>query len=440
MTTPARPVRSDIPALHADIAPSGALQRERRALYQFATELLPGGRPQILDPDVIDSPLARNHIGDVLAGRASLTYSALVGTGAVADAASRVHNLWVASRPEANTLLAAALDTVGSELSRQEAGFESPRLLTETDGERFISALRVLSDGVALARSVNPELIDDLLVHVALVGVLDPQCAGRLASASLRTFPGLVLLKSSQSSIEVAEALVHEGAHQKLFDLAITHDLLNADSHQCPPFHPPWGPKESLWPLEQTLAACHAYACMARFDLDAGVMAGIRVVGHNSLLPVASERSELLGQWLLDKGDHLGDDAHILLNGLLGRWPRTSRITEVLPRQVTADYVINRQLEFRRCGSSNRVLVGCPSQPPQLCWVSDEAATVIELLAQSSLEEVTKTFAQQWRVNQSDAAGRLSAVLSDLCVAGLLSSRGTKSRDSVGGGRNAGCC
>jgi hypothetical protein len=428
MTTPAGPARCDIPALHAAIAPSGGLQRERRALYQFATELVQAGCPQRLDPDVIDSPLARNHIGDMLAGRTSLTHSALVGISAVADAASRIQDLWVASRPEANTLLAAALATVGAELCRQKAGFESPRLLTETDGERFTSALCVLSDGVVFARSISPDLIDDLLVHVALVGVLDRQCAGRLASASLRTFPGLVLLRNPQSNIEVAEALVHEGAHQKLFDLAITHDLLNADSYQCPPFHPPWR-LESIWPLEQTLAAFHAYACIARFAHDAGAMMVPHKVGPHSLLPVASARCEILGQWLLDKGDYLGADARTLLNGLMGRQPQKFRITEALPRQVAADYVINEQLEFRRCGDPHRVLVGSRSQPPQLCWVSDEAATVIRLLAQSNLEEVTNIFAERWQTNRLDAARRLSPVFLDLCVAGLIKVSNTVGRD-----------
>jgi len=430
MTTQARPVRCDIPALHAAIAPSDALQRERRALYQFATELLQDSRPQVLDLDLADSPLARSHIGDALAGRASLTYSALVGISAIADAASRVPDIRVASRPEANTLLEAALSAIGAELRRQEGACPSPRLLTGEDGRRFTSALCVLSDGVALARSVNPELIDDLLVHVALVGILDSRSAGGLASASLRAFPGLVLLKNPQSSIEVAEALVHEGAHQKLFDLAITHDLLNASSYRCPPFHPPWGPEESRWPLEQALAAWHAYACIACFAHDAGVLAGDRKVGPDSLLMVASERSEILGQWLLHKGDYLGADAHTLLSGLTGRQPRTSPIAEDVPRQMAADYVIDKRLEFRRCGYPNRVLVGSRrSQPPQLCWVSDEAATVIELLAQSSLHDVTNVFAQRWRVNQSEAADRLHPVLSDLCVAGLVEISNTTGRD-----------
>lgn len=430
MTTSARTVRCDIPALHAAIAPSGALQRERRALYQFATELLQGGGPRVLDLDVIDSPLARNHIGDALAGRTSLRRAALVGISAMAEATSRVQNLWIASRPQANTLLAAALDTVGTELCREQGACQSPWLLTEEDGERFTSALCVLRDGVALARSISQELIDDLLVHIALVGVLDLQSTGRLASASLRAFPGLVLLKSPQSSIEAAEALIHEGAHQKFFDLAITHDLLNADSYQCPPFHPPWRPEGSLWPLEQTLAACHAYACIARFAKDVGVVGEDHKVEPNSLLPVASQRCEILGEWLMDKAGYLGADAHTLLNGVLGRRPNTHPTAEVLPMQVPAvNYVTDMQLEFRRCGYADRVLVGSRSQPPRLCWVSDEAATVIGLLAQSSFEEVANIFAQRWRVNPGDAAGRLHPVLTDLCVAGLVKVSNTTGRD-----------
>ncbi|MGH3608897.1 MAG: aKG-HExxH-type peptide beta-hydroxylase, partial [Pseudonocardiaceae bacterium] len=226
MTTPSLHsfAAHDIPAMHAAIATPSVLQRERRALYQLAAELLEHGDPPVLDLDVIDSPLARHRIGDALAGHANFVSSMLVGINALAASSSAAHDLRVVSRPEANTLLAAALRAVGAEL---EPAFCRPALLTEADGERFTSALAMLSNGVALARSVS-ELIDDLLAHIALVGVLDPEFAGRLVSASPRAYPGLVLLKTPRSSIAVAEALVHEGAHQKLFDLAITHDLLSA--------------------------------------------------------------------------------------------------------------------------------------------------------------------------------------------------------------------
>jgi hypothetical protein len=428
MTTPARTVQCDIPALHAAIAPSTTVQRERRALYQLATELLEDGSPPVMSLDVIDSPLARHHIGDALAGRASFTCSTLVGISAIADP-SDGQGLRVASRPEANILLAEALETVGVELRRQQAASTPPELLTMADGERFTSALAVLRDGVALARSVNPELIDDLLAHIALVGLIDPQRAGRLASASPRAFPGLVLLKSPRSSIEVAEALVHEGAHQKFFDLAITHDFLNANSDRCPPFHPPWAPKERLWPLEQTLAACHAYFCLARFAHDARLTAKAQVPGPDSLLPMASKRSGILGRWLLGKGDYLGTDAHHLLDGLLGRPPRIARTSENRSSPVIADYVFDARLEFRRCSSLDRVLVGRPSCPPQLYWVSEDAATVLELLARNSLDEVTDTLAQRWRVPHFNATHRLTALLSDLYVSGLVKIGG-----SPGGG------
>lgn len=398
-------------------------------MYQLAVELLEPGGPQELDLDVIDSPLARHHIGDALAGRTSLVRSALVGISAVAATSGGAGDLRVVSRPEANTLLAGALDTVGAELRRQQAESGPPGLLTTADGERFNSALAVLRAGVALARSLSPDLIEDLLAHVALVGVIDPQCAGRLASASPRTFPGLVLLKGPQSIIEVAEALVHEGAHQKLFDLAITHDLLNVNSDRCPPFHPPWAPKERRWPLEQTLAAWHAYVCLAWFAHDAGVTPEACLLGPDSLLPVAAERSRILGQWLLDKGDHLGADALMLLDGLIGRRPRTAHLPASCSSAVAADYVIDTPLKFRRCGSPDRVLVGYPSRPPQFYWVSDDAAAVLELLPHKSLDDVAHTFAQRWQVQQPDATNRLTALLSDLYVSGLVTMR-----DTAGGG------
>ncbi|MGH4014416.1 MAG: PqqD family peptide modification chaperone [Pseudonocardiaceae bacterium] len=421
-TTPATgSQQTDIPALHATIAPSSVLHGERRTLYQLAADLLEGACSRVLDPDVIDSPLTRKQIGDALAGRSRLACSQLVGISTLAAADSAVHNLRVASRPEANTLLAEALDHIGAELWRQQETSGPPRLLTETDGERFTSALAVVRDGVALAQSFSPELSEDLLTHVALVAILNPQRAGGLASGSSRAVPGLVVLKAS-SSVDVAEALVHEGAHQKLFDLAITHDLLSADSDRCPPFHPPWAPKDRRWPIEQTLAACHAYACLARFWQDIDPPTGAVMVGADSLLPVASERSEIIGQWLLDKGDHLGPDAHTLLKGMLGQRPRTASTAERCSDASAANYVIDTALELRRCGS-DRVLVGRPSRPPQLYWVSEDAAGLLELLKYKPLDELIDTFAQRWCVPKSDARNRVTALLSDLSASGLVTAK-----------------
>jgi hypothetical protein len=430
MTTPPldRSATCDIPAVHAAIASRSALRRERRALYRLAAELLERGSPHRLDIDIIDSPLARHHIGDALAGRTNLVRSALVGINAVATTGCGAHNLRIASRPDANTLLAPAWATIGAELARQHAAGEPPRLLTEADGEHFNSALALIRSGIALARSVSPELSDDLFAHIALVGVINPRCAGRLVSASPRALPGLVLLKAPQSSIEVAEALVHEGAHQKLFDLAITHDLLNVESDRCPPFHPPWTPKGHLWPLEQALAACHAYVCLARFHHDLGSTASTHQLGAESLLLVASERSKILGKWLLDKGDHLGADASRLLDSLIGRRPRNSpAMSSPSGDLAPTDYVIETQLVFRRCGSPGRVLVGRSSSPPQLYWVSDDAAALLKALERKPIDQIIGEFAQRWHVQRFNAAQRLTEILSDLYASGLVTVRDTAS-------------
>lgn len=427
MPTSPRTPTSDIPAIHAAIATPSALRRERRALYQFAIELLrpdssqqPG--PDVLDPDVLDSPVARHQLGEALAGRVVLSEADLVPLGALSRPDTAVEGIDVASRPVANTLLARALETVWAELGRQRAAAGPAALLTEDYGELFASALAVLRAGATLARTVSPELADDLFGHIALVGIVDPQRAGRLASASPRNFPGLVLLETP-SRLAAAEALMHEGAHQALFDLAITHDLLNAASDRGPSFHPPWRP-EHRWPIEQTLAACHTYCCLARFEQDLRTSGQTDVVGTDSLLPHARARSEILGQWLVDNGDYLGADAHTLLAALLGYAPRELPAVESSSSVLPADYTVDTELEVRRCGSASRVLVGRPSRPPELYWVSADAATFLELARHKPLDQVVDMLARQWQLSHCDATDRLVVLLADLRTTGLVTLKG----------------
>lgn len=414
--------RRDIPALHAAIVPVHLLHEQRRALYRLATTLLQGDHSRMLDLDVLDNPLTRKHIGDALAGRRSLDCSRLAGIGALADAARTAHGLPVTNRPDANTLLADVLTGIGAELGVRHPTCGPPQLLTENDGERFDSALAVVRDGIALAKSVSPELMADLLPHIALLGIVDAQRAGGLASASSRTVPGLVLLESPRSSLAVAEALVHEGAHQKLFDLAITHDLLNSASDRCPPFEPPWPPAGRRWPLEQSLAACHAYCCLAVFAQHTAA-AGLRpAISADSLLPHARARSTTLGQWLLDNGDCLGSDAHTLLEGLLGRRPRRTA-ERYCPAATAGEYIVGTGLLVHRFGSSDRVLIGQPVVPPQLYWVSAHAATLLELLGHKPLDEVADTLAERWQLSRIAATDRMTTLLAELCASGLVRPR-----------------
>ncbi len=89
------------------------------------------------------------------------------------------------------------------------------------------------------------------------------ETSGGVVSASSRYVPGIVLIDEPALPIEVAEALVHEGAHEKFFDLAITREFLDARAEDAEVFETSWS--HARWPLEQTFAAWHAYTCLAQF-------------------------------------------------------------------------------------------------------------------------------------------------------------------------------
>lgn len=379
MTTPLSTGRTtrDIPSVHAAIAPVGVLTGARRALYQLAWELLgPGAGAAVeLGTDVLDNPVARGRLGAALGTGEPVAADELPPLGAVVGEGGRIPagpvELAVASSAGAGELLAGALSAVGAELARLGQDGGGPRLLTEASGAAFPAALGLVREGVALARSTSPELLDDLLPHIGLLGIIDPAGAGRLGSASTRHYPGLVLIPAPGSASEVAEALVHEGAHQKFFDLAITGRMLTAESDRCPPFEVCWPPAGRCWPMEQTLAAAHAYACLARFAADAGSAGGLHAFGPDSLLPVAAERGRLLGDWLLDRGEWLGVDAHTLLAGLHGRRPAGGPCQAAPPTQaLDAGWTVRRY--GSGAGGAGRAVAGRRpvAGPPELYFVN----------------------------------------------------------------------
>ena len=188
-----------------------------------------------------------------------------------------------------------------------------PQPLTEADGERFDAAFEVVCAGVQLLRRLVPATADDLLAHVSMLAVLKRETSGGVVSASSRYVPGIVLIDEPSTPIEVAEALVHEGAHEKFFDLAITREFLDARAEDAEWFETSWS--HARWPLEQTFAAWHAYTCLAQFFTSCGA----EQLGADSLLPKARERAERSAKWLLAHEVDLRADARRLLHGLMGQ-------------------------------------------------------------------------------------------------------------------------
>lgn len=358
----------EIRRLHASFGRVDEIVERRRTIYRLTLELASvrdGIADGLLDAAVVDNPAVRAHLAGVLGGTGDLDLRqvrALDGP-VVADVGGS--SLRLTAGAETARSLREALERLGADLD--DPGFaDRADALVLAGSAAFDAVERTVVEGVELARDIAPELVDDLVPHVALLAVLHADAAGRLGSASVREFPGLVLLPEPRISLEVAEALVHEGAHQKFFDLAMTADVL-----AVPPverFSPPWSGDGAAWPFEQCVAAFHAYCCLAAFAerLPADV-----ALHDYSLLPVAHERAEVIGDWLADRGAHLGVDGQAFVGGLRREGftaaPASSTVVEAVARMSDSP----EQIARRRCG--DRTLVLQLTRPAALLWMPAEA-------------------------------------------------------------------
>lgn len=365
----------DATEVHAALAPADALLAERRALYQLAVELFAPGTPALPDHR-LDNPLFRFRVGEALADRIPFDPNA---HDDLDDVVTELDGpLKVASGADANARLAHALGVIHGQSG---APGRPPRVLTEADGESFQDAMGLVETGLARLRAVSPGLARDLLPHTALVVILDPETSNGLVSASSRLFPGMILIDRPSCPYDVAEALVHEGAHQKFFDLAITHDFLAAEMHDRV-FTPSWS--GAHWPLEQVIAAFHAYALLAQFAEDVTSSGDRDQLGRNSLLSFARTRETEIGHWLLGAEESLECDARWLLRTFLRQDNHLVRVPESKNSVADGRYELKPFVRMARM-ATGRVLLASPGHPPQLLWLNDNAADVVNRLGQEPL-------------------------------------------------------
>jgi hypothetical protein len=393
-------------ALHAAIAPAEALVDERRTLYRLAAGLFAPGTQ--LSDNLLDHPIVRYEIGRALAGKGDLDPELLhrVAVMRVRDA-----GLPVAADPRAADLLEAPLRIIAPPGA-------SPRPLTDADGERFEAALAVVADGVRLLRRLAPETADDLLAHVSMLALLNKETSGGVVSASSRYVPGIVLIDEPATPMEVAEALVHEGAHEKFFELAITREFLDARAEDVDFFETSWS--HARWPLEQTFAAWHAYSCLAQFHESCGD----EPLGSFSLLPKARERADEIGRWLISHEDDLRPDARWLLGALTGE--RTGAESADLDRGTSIGHHVRfgvlPDVRFER-SVTGRAVVGRLAQPPEIYWLTPDAGWVLALLGngdKASFGHVLASAVQEWGVESGSAARRLTIALHFLMAASII--------------------
>ncbi|GGN16718.1 hypothetical protein GCM10011609_67000 [Lentzea pudingi] len=405
-------------ALHAVLSPAVTLVDERRALYRLGLDLFAPDAE--LSDNLADHPIVRYEIGRALAGESGLDPARLIEVAAMSV---RDVGIAVAADPAAADVLEAPLRIVAPPNTR-------PQPLTEVDGDRFETALAIVAEGVRLFRELAPAMAEDLLGHVSMLAVMKRETSGGVVSASTRYVPGIVLIDEPSVPMEVAEALVHEGAHEKFFDMAITKDFLDSGAEDADYFQTSWS--GARWPLEQTFAAWHAYSCLAQFFLSVGA----EQLGPDSLLAKASERAAEIGRWLLVHERDLLGDARWLLRALMGEATDSSG-QGLAPSEVddppgvavschlSRDHVfrLSSNVQYRR-SISGRVVAGRQANPPRIYWLDEDAGWAIGQCGRDGtpqkFERLVLRATGEWQVGSAEVRRRLENAFGELLLADLV--------------------
>ncbi|GLY48817.1 hypothetical protein Lesp01_24730 [Lentzea sp. NBRC 102530] len=384
-------------------------------MYRLAADMFAPGTE--LSDSLADHPVVRFEIGRALAGHGGLDLAKLD-----VAAAMRVRDAGVpvAADPSAAEVLEAPLRITAPAGAR-------PEPLTEADGDRFDAAFTIVAEGVRLLRELAPDMAEDLLAHVSMLVVLKRETSAGLVSASSRYVPGVVLVDEPRLPMEIAEALVHEGAHEKFFDLAIAKDFLDLSAEDADYFQTSWS--RARWPLEQTFAAWHAYSCLAQFNLSIGA----EQLGPDSLLTKAKKRAAEIGEWLLRHETDLRSDARWLLRALMGD-PVEHRAEAAEPSHVDGETLAPQFSEDghfhllsdvrHRRAITGRVVAGRADLPPVVFWLDEDASWT---LGQWRDDRTAKSFGwmlaratEEWKVGSAAAAVRLEKALVSLHRSGLV--------------------
>jgi len=167
----------------------------------------------------------------------------------------------------------------------------------------------------ALFKTV-PYAASSALTHVSIAAWARVETDdARMESGATRTIPGMIFLSVDDLTTpwRVAEAILHEATHEKLFDLYLTASVLGPEYNALtsPRIKVPWNESHELqsneWPVDQALAALHVYAHLAVF---AKASAGL-----NNAASDLEERSIYRGSFL---AEHLAEYADSTL-GASGR-------------------------------------------------------------------------------------------------------------------------
>jgi len=197
-----------------------------------------------------------------------------------------------------------------------------------------------LRQGIALLRELFPLLTPSVLRHIDIIALVsakpardedgppggNPLSTDPFISSSGDTSPGAVFVSPSvlTNPWYIAEIILHEGLHSKLYDVMATHNLLrpNYTTDEAAQFYPLWHRSSESWAVHRSLFAMHVYAHLAlffqrvakSFDALAPRFGPLHVLDARLSMRRSLDRAHFLGIKLAEVGSRdLGPAGRLLL-------------------------------------------------------------------------------------------------------------------------------
>lgn len=200
-----------------------------------------------------------------------------------------------------------------------------------------------LRQGIAVLRELLPLLTSSILRHIDVIALVStepahdeagipvpfPISSDPLISCSSDTSPGVIFVNPSvlANPWYIAEVILHEGLHSKLYDVMATHNLLrpNYSKEESAKLHPLWHVSSESWDIQRSLFGMHVYAHLAlffqrvitSFDVLKPRFGPLHVIDASLSMRRSLDRAHFLGIKLAEIGTRdLGPAGHLLLTQL----------------------------------------------------------------------------------------------------------------------------
>ena len=155
-------------------------------------------------------------------------------------------------------------------------GIEMARALIDIPDDYQQQQIPLLRDALALVKRYQPFALEHLGEMVQVIA-LKPPATGTYSNTSFSDLPGAFILSAVNDSYWMADALIHETLHNRLFFIIERGELLEDDEDERDELYSPW--RDDLRPASGLLHAVYVYIGVAKFWLAvcaSGETIGIR--------------------------------------------------------------------------------------------------------------------------------------------------------------------